>query len=98
MKSALISPTAVLEYVSSWVPDPAKPGSYSPVYSPVPNGQRVAEVTAQTFPVAEPLYWLDCPDDVLADVNYYDTVAQDFPLKPNDAPYPVTEIPGTTTL
>lgn len=98
MKSALIAPMAVVESITSWTPDPLKPGSYLPVYSPVPNAQRVAEVVAQPFPIAEPFYWVDCPDDVVADVNYYDTQAQDFPLKPEDEPYPVTDVSGATTL
>lgn len=98
MKSALIDVNFQLQYVSSWSPDPDHPGKYIPVYSPVPNGQRVAEVSAAPFPVAQPLYWLDCPDDIVADINYYDTVSQTFPLMLEPAPYPVTDVLGTQTL
>lgn len=31
------------------------------------HGTRVCEVAAQEFPVAPPLHWLDCPDDIVAD-------------------------------
>jgi hypothetical protein len=36
-------------------------------------GQRVAEVKPddQIFPVAEPLFWMDCADNVVADKFYY---------------------------
>lgn len=36
------------------------------------TGQRVAEVAAIEFPVAKPLHWLDCDDDVKADTYYFD--------------------------
>ena len=31
------------------------------------EGYRVAVVSDVEFPVAEPLYWLDCPDDCIQD-------------------------------
>jgi hypothetical protein len=42
---------------------------------PVTNGYRIAQVepTENIFGVAEPLYWLDCSDEVVADNWYYDT-------------------------
>lgn len=37
------------------------------------TGQRVAQVVAdEGFPVAEPLFWMDCAEDVVADQFYYD--------------------------
>lgn len=37
----------------------------------VPNkNNRIAEVAAQDFPVAQPLYWTDCPDDCTAEWSY----------------------------
>lgn len=35
-------------------------------------GERVAEVAQYEFPVAQPLFWIDCADDVVADLFYYD--------------------------
>lgn len=57
---ALISPNEIVD-----LPDGSK-------------GQRVAQVEpdSQTFPVAEPLYWMDCTDDVVADSWYYDAHEQ----------------------
>ncbi len=34
-------------------------------------GQRVAEVSPESFEVAEPLFWLDCPDECVADLWFY---------------------------
>lgn len=36
-------------------------------------GYRVAEVTAQEFEVAQPLFWVNCDDACVADQWYYDT-------------------------
>lgn len=37
-----------------------------------PNeNNRIAEVTNIDFPVAEPLYWVDCPPDCVADLWTY---------------------------
>lgn len=43
---------------------------------PVEYGYRVAEVSDQTFDVAEPLFWVDCSDDIIADQFYYDINTQ----------------------
>ncbi len=39
------------------------------------RGYRVAEVVTQTFEVASPLFWTDCPDDCTADQWYYSTAS-----------------------
>ena len=36
-------------------------------------GVRIAQVEAQEFEVAEPLYWVDCADDVNASTWYFNT-------------------------
>ena len=46
------------------------------------SGYRIAEVTASPFEVAEPLYWLDCDDTVVADVYYFDTTSNSILPKP----------------
>jgi hypothetical protein len=72
---ALISPNeAPIKHITSW--NTAVTPAY-PIYSDIPNSCRVAQVEPdeQTFPVAEPLFWADCADDVVADKWYYDTVA-----------------------
>ena len=42
---------------------------------PAHNGYRIAQVESaeNIFGVAEPLYWIDCADDVVADQWYFDT-------------------------
>jgi hypothetical protein len=45
-------------------------------------GQRVAEVSAAEFPVAPPLFWMPCANDVVADQYYYDPNDQQIKPKP----------------
>jgi hypothetical protein len=42
---------------------------------PVTNGYRIAQVepAENIFDVAEPLYWLDCSDEIIPDAYYFDT-------------------------
>jgi hypothetical protein len=50
-------------------------------------GDRVAQVTDSPFVVAQPLFWMACSDEVVADKWYYDTVT--YALIP--VPKPITE-------
>jgi hypothetical protein len=55
-------------------------------------GDRVAEVTSIVFPVASPLFWVDCADDVVAD-QFYCADGKILPvpqsaLKPEPVPLP----------
>ena len=43
---------------------------------PVESGYRVAEVADVAFEVAEPLFWFDCEDSVVADQFYFDLTQQ----------------------
>ena len=54
---------------------------------PVRNGYRIAQVEPDNniFSVAEPLYWLNCNDDVVADQWYYDVLERT-----------IKEVPKTT--
>lgn len=55
-------------------------------------GERVAQVEAQTFEVAAPLFWTDCPDDCVADVWwYYNGVCEIIPAPPEPTPEPTPE-------
>jgi len=86
---ALISPNEVFNYsyISSWN---EVNGVWEPIRSEILNCQRVVQVEPdnQTFPVAEPLYWFDCPDDCKADFWYFKDT-QVF-IKPTDALNPST--------
>ena len=83
---ALISPNELfdLSWVSSWNGD-------TPVYSKILNCQRVAEVEPDNkiFDVAQPLYWVDCPDNCRADEWYFKD--GQIQLKPQDVVKPEGE-------
>ena len=53
---ALISPTEII---------------YNYATTPVQIGVRIAETAVEEFPVADPLYWVDCADTVDASTYYW---------------------------
>jgi hypothetical protein len=77
---ALISPVEVqtITYISAWIDG-------MPQYTDIHDCQRVAQVEVETFDVAPPLYWVDCPADCEADQWYY---KDGLHKKPEDAPNP----------
>lgn len=62
-----------------------------PVYDYEGNllGSRVAEVEPDTFPVAPPLFWTPCADDVVAD-QFYWANGEILPVPVPPVPEPVT--------
>jgi hypothetical protein len=77
---ALISPNEIFTctWVASWVWDPPSPNDSeghwkAATTGEITNCQRVAQVEPDNkiFSVAEPLYWVECPDNCLADRWYY---------------------------
>lgn len=58
----------------------------SPI-EPRETGYRVAQVEAQEFGVAPPLFWVDCADTDKADQCWYDPADQT--IKPFPEPEPV---------
>jgi hypothetical protein len=97
MKKALIDPNAPVMQITSWALNPMT-GKYNPVFTEIPNSDRVAEVAVADFPVCPPLFWVDCADDIAPDVWYYDNANQTIVLVPPPAPHPVTNVPGTDNL
>lgn len=89
MKKALIDPNASVKHVTEWVLNPTT-GKYVAVFAEIPNSDRVAEVAEANFPVAPPLFWVDCADDVVADVWYYNNVTAEILIVPLPPPYPKT--------
>jgi hypothetical protein len=85
MKKALINPNQNVSYIASW--SKQKDGTYTAVYQDYANSNTVCEVTENEFPVAEPLFWVDCADDVIAYQYYYDTSDNNIKIIVN-APYP----------
>jgi len=92
MKKALISPNESVSYVSSWTTTIP----YQPIYTVIPNAERVAEVADTTFEVAPPLFWVSCADDVVADQFYYDSVTRTIIQVPPPAPSPEIAQPSST--
>ena len=92
MKKALISPSEEVSYISGWT------SQNKPIYTTIPNAERVAEVSDTTFEVAPPLFWVDCSDNIVADQWYYDSVTTDFVVVPNPAPQPQPVVDGAQTL
>lgn len=97
MKKALIDPNAPVMQITSWVLNPTT-NKYDPVITEIPNSDRVAEVTDSDFPVAPPLFWIDCADDVQADVWYYNSASGMVELVPPPAPHPPTQVPGAQNI
>lgn len=95
MKKALIDPNTKVYFVASWANPTTAGQPYTPVYEEVPNSDRLAEVADSEFPVAEPLFWVDCPDTAVADRWYYNNSSLECLVVPPDAPYPGT---GAQTL
>lgn len=85
MKKALINPNQTATYISSWE---LINGRYEPIYNDYIDSQVVCDVSASEFPVAEPLFWLDCEDDVISYEYYYDTQSSTIKAVIN-APYPI---------
>jgi hypothetical protein len=87
MKKALIDPNAQVAQITEWVVNPLT-DKYSPVFTEIPNSDRVAEVANDSFPIALPLFWVDCADDVVADVWYFDNSDLIIKLIPPAPPIP----------
>ena len=48
-------------------------------------GCRVAQVEASPFEVALPLYWMECPDDCIADQWYWiENEIRPLPIPPSE--------------
>ena len=95
MKNALISPNEQVFWLSGWTE------TIEPIYTPISNAERIAEVADASFPVAPPLFWIDCADNVVADQFYYNKIDQTiFPVPdPTPPPEPVPPVTsGTQTL
>ena len=77
-------------------------------FEPRDSGYRVAQIvnTGEEFPVADGLYWIDCDDNIEADIYWLDPVDNsfkiyNFPKQPQIKPIATEPQPvstGTTTL
>jgi hypothetical protein len=79
---ALISPKETLNvsWVSSWIQED---GVWVPVITEVIGCYRIAEVEQVAFDVADPMFWIDCPDECKPNTWYFkDNQVQ--PIPPNE--------------
>jgi hypothetical protein len=63
------------------------------------EGNRLCQVEADAFPVAPPLHWVECADDVSAETHDY--VDGEFVVKPPRPPAPspvVTQASGVEEM
>lgn len=51
---------------------------------PCASGFRIAEVSSNSFDVAEPLFWIDCSDEIVPDLFWFDP--NDQTVKPTPEP------------
>lgn len=63
---------------------------------PRESGYRVCQVNDSEFEVGDPLFWVQCADDIVGDEYWYDPVNQTFelippPPEPPAPPEPVVE-------
>jgi len=92
MKNALISPNESVSYVSGWTEETYP----KEIYTVITTAQRIAEINNTTFEVANPLFWVECSDDIVAHEFYYDSVTKSFIEIPDAAPYPELTQPQTS--
>lgn len=57
---------------------------------PRETGYRVAEVSAQAFEVADPMFWVECDSAIAADSYWYASTTGEFHKLP-DPPIPTVE-------
>ena len=81
---ALINPLEIVYQISAWELNGAE---YVPTQTQL--GYRVCEVNQNSFDVADPLFWIDCQDGILADNYFFDINTKQLVEKPLDVAYPV---------
>lgn len=82
---ALIQPNQNIHYIASWTQDPDDPTRYAASYGVIENVGRVAQVEANEFEVASPLFWVDCDASAVTDEWYYDPSDLTVKIIPNVA-------------
>lgn len=75
-KEAMVSPIEPRQYQTGWDESGSRP---VPVWA---EGYRVAQVVpvGETFPMTEPIFWAECPDEVEQDQYVYDPNDKQFHL------------------
>jgi hypothetical protein len=92
MKRALIDPNASVLHIVSWT----EQIPHKPITEEYPDSARVCEVIDNDFPVAEPLFWVDCADDVVADQFWYNKTNQQIQVVVNIQPPAINNLQENT--
>ena len=92
---ALIDVKTQVQYVSAWK---LVNNIYEPVFTAIPNSERVCQVQQNSFEVAPSLFWVACPDNVVADEWYYNNQTQQFIVVPEPPTIPQPTVSGAQTL
>jgi hypothetical protein len=79
---ALIDNRVSVFHITDWTGQPLEP-----VLQEYPNSARICQVSETEFPVAEPLFWVDCESFVIADQYWFDTTT-DIISEVQNAPKP----------
>jgi hypothetical protein len=92
---ALINPLEITYQITAWELNGAE---YVPTQTQL--GYRVCEVNQNSFDVAEPLFWVDCQDELLADNYFFDINTKELVEKPLDVdcPRPEPKTKDVTTI
>jgi hypothetical protein len=95
MKYAQVDIRQQAKYISSWLDG-------QPIFTEISNGSFIVDVEVETYTVGDPLFWVECADDVQAWTWYYDAVFQHCVVVPPSAPKPVASdqpvVDGAQTL
>lgn len=96
MKKALISVIEPVMHITGWNED------LTPIVAELTDSARVAQVTDAEFEVAEPFFWMNCNDNVVADQFYYNTKTKKIVEMPAIPERPVAntqpQVSGAQTL
>jgi hypothetical protein len=84
MKNALISPLEEISYISGWQSNPIDMGDA--IWTKL--GWRVADTANPPFEVASPYFWVECADNVVRDLYYYDPNTKQINPVPPNVPMP----------
>lgn len=93
---ALLNPNVKARQLTGWV---KFSGQLEPVYQDIDNSQLVLDKSENQFEVTSPLYWKECPSDVVVQGSYLNTQTQGYQPIPNPVAPPETPMTvGAQTL
>jgi len=79
MKYAQVDIRQPAKAITGWIGN-------QPIYTEIPNGACIVDVQAETYPVGDPLFWVECADNIEPWNWYYDQASQTCVVMPTPAP------------